>query len=67
MSGRGKTMGEPIQGSDEELLKETGDTRPDPDKNSKKEGDTKPDPDVQKGMTLADVEAKIKKSGDAPG
>lgn len=46
-------MGEAIPGSEEELLKE--------------QGNTKPDPDSKKGVTLADIEAKIRNSGDAPG
>lgn len=46
-------MGESIPGSDEELLKE--------------QKDTKPDPDPRKKLSVTDLESRLEKTGDAPG
>ncbi len=46
-------MGEVVPGPDEELLKRQGDTRPDPDPKNR--------------VTFADIEYRIRNSGDAPG
>ena len=58
-------MGDPILGSNEELLKKQGDTRPDPDKKTSVAGDTKPDPD-EKELKSEDLESRIGE-GDVPG
>ena len=58
-------MGDPISGSNEELLEDQGDSRPDPDEKTSAAGDTKPDPDGKK-LKPADLELKVD-DGDVPG
>lgn len=58
-------MGDPILGSNEELLKKQGDSRPDPDKKTSAAGDKKPDSD-EKELKSKDFELKID-DGDVPG
>jgi len=59
----GDVVGDPILGSNEELLKRYGDTRRDPD--SSTAGDTKPDPDGKK-LKFADLESEVD-GGNIPG